>query len=73
MSDYSVNGALHQTKKVTRLEFCIYFALIFSLALPFHLIRWTYQALRFGKMPRLSPLARAWKDGQAVTPMIFRG
>jgi hypothetical protein len=73
MSDYSVNGALHQTKRVTRLEFSIYFALIFSVALPFHLIRWAFQTLRHGKLPRLSPFARAWKDGQAVTPMIVRG
>jgi hypothetical protein len=27
----------------------------------------------YASLPRLNPVMRAWKDAQAVTPMIFRG
>ena len=73
MTDYSANGDLHQVKRVNRVEFFIYYTLIFSLAVPPHVLGWLFQTLRHGKFPRLGPLARARKDAQAVTPMIFRG
>ena len=73
MSDYSANGDLHHVKRVPKTEFLVYFALIFCLALLPHVVGWTYQAIRLAKLPRLSPVVRAWKDAQAVTPMIFRG
>ncbi|MBI1170405.1 protein pufQ [bacterium] len=73
MSDYSVNGGLHHVKRVPKAEFFVYFALIFSLALLPHVVGWTYQVIRHASLPRLGPVARAWKDAQAVTPMIFRG
>lgn len=73
MSDSTANGKLHHAKRVPNAEFFIYFALIFSLALLPHVLGWTYQAIRRAALPRLSPVARAWKDAQAVTPMIFRG
>ncbi len=73
MSDYTANGELHHVKRVPKAEFVIYFGLILGLAIGPHVIGWTYQTIRHAKLPRLSPLARAWKDAQAVTPMIFRG
>lgn len=73
MSDYSVNGDIHPVKTVNKAEYFIYFALIFSLAVGPHVVGWLYQLLRHAKLPRLGPVARALKDAQAVTPMIFRG
>ena len=73
MSDYTSNGGLHPAKRVPRVEFVIYFTMIFCLALGPHLLGWTYQLIRHMALPRLSPVARAWLDAQAVTPMIFRG
>lgn len=73
MSDYTANGEMHHVKRVPKAEFLVYFAMIFSLAVMPHVLGWTYQTLRHAKLPRLSPVARAWKDAQAVTPMIFRG
>jgi hypothetical protein len=73
MSDYSANGALHHVKRVPKVEFVIYFALIFALAVLPHVVGWLYQTVRHAKLPRSNPAARAWKDAQAVTPMIFRG
>ncbi|GLS88809.1 hypothetical protein GCM10010873_37830 [Cypionkella aquatica] len=73
MSDYTANGDLHQVKRLNKTEFFIYFALIFSLAVLPHVVGWLLQTLRHAKLPRLGPVARALKDAQAVTPMIFRG
>ncbi len=73
MSDYTSNGEMHHVKRVPKAEFLIYFAVIFSLAFVPHVLGWTYQLIRHAALPRLSPWARAWKDAQAVTPMIFRG
>ena len=73
MSDYTANGDLHQVKRVNKTEFVIYFALIFSLAVLPHVVGWLLQAVRHSKFPRLGPVARALKDAEAVTPMIFRG
>jgi hypothetical protein len=58
---------------VNRVEFFIYYTLIFTLAVLPHVLGWLFQTLRHGKFPRLGPLARARKDAEAVTPMIFRG
>jgi len=69
MTDYSANGDLQQVKRVNRVEFFIYY----TLAVLPHVLGWLFQTLRHGKFPRLGPLARARKDAEAVTPMIFRG
>lgn len=73
MSDISAHGEMHHVNRVPKAEFFVYFAMIFTLALLPHVIGWTYQLVRHMALPRLSPTARAWKDAQAVTPMIFRG
>ena len=73
MSDYTANGDLQHVQRVPRAEFFVYFALIFALALLPHAIGWTASVIRWGRLPKFGPVARAWKDAQAVTPMIFRG
>ncbi len=73
MSDFTVNGDLQHVQRVPRAEFFVYFALIFALALLPHAIGWTASVIRWGRLPKFGPVARAWKDAQAVTPMIFRG
>ncbi len=73
MSDYTANSAGHHAKRVPKAEFILYFTLIFSLALLPHVVGWLYQAVRHASLPRRSPLARAWLDAQAITPMIFGG
>ena len=73
MSDATANAGFRHARRVPRAEFLVYFGLIFAIAVIFHIPVWTVQALRHARLPRLTPLARAWKDAQAVTPMIFRG
>jgi hypothetical protein len=73
MSDFSASGDLSGVKRVGRIEFSVYFALIFTLALGLHLLRWPVAALRALRLPQNGPLACATKDARAITPMIFRG
>jgi hypothetical protein len=73
MSDFSVNGDLHHVKRVNKAEYRIYFAMIFSVAVLPHVLGWLFQLARHGHLPRLGPVARALKDAEAVTPMIFCG
>lgn len=73
MSDFSASGDLSGVKRVGRIEFGLYFTLIFTLALGLHLLRWPVAALRALRLPRSGPLACAIKDARAITPMIFRG
>ena len=73
MSDTTVNGAFQHAKRVPKVEFFAYFALILAIASVLHVPGWIWQTVRHASLPRLSPLGRAWKDAQAVTPMIFRG
>ena len=47
--------------------------LIFGLAVLPHVLGWLFQTVRHARLPRLGPVARALKDAQAITPMIFRG
>jgi hypothetical protein len=73
MSDFSASGDLSGVKRVGRVEFSLYFALIFTLALGLHIVRWPVAMLRHLSVPKTGPLACAIKDARAITPMIFRG
>ena len=52
-------------------EYMIYFAIIFLLALPFATVTWLRDVVRRGSLNLRGPLARAWVEADAVTPMIF--
>ena len=53
------------------LEFHIYFALIFILAVPFGTERWIASVVRKRSLDTRGPLARAWADADRITPLIF--
>lgn len=75
MSDHTANGPVGSAQRapvrVPRAEFRLYFALIFLLALPVGVLTWLWAVGSTGRLPRLSPLARAYCDAKAITPMIF--
>ncbi|MDZ7904455.1 MAG: cytochrome PufQ [Cypionkella sp.] len=73
MSDFSASGDLSGVKRVGRVEFSLYFTMIFTLALGLHLIRYPFVAVRDLALPKAGPIACAIKDARAITPMIFRG
>ena len=72
MTDYHVDipkGARHSAGPV---EYAIYFAPIFVIALPFSLAVWASHPLRKGRLPDEGPLVRALKDARGITAQIIR-
>lgn len=53
------------------LEFQVYFALIFVLALPVATVRWLREAIAQRTLDLRGPLARAWAEADRTTPLIF--
>lgn len=71
MSDQAANTPHLRARRSARAEFAIYFSVIFIVALPFAVLGWLVQALRFGALPAKDPVSRAWCEARAITPQIF--
>jgi PufQ cytochrome subunit len=77
MSDHTAgghdgsHGASHG-HRTPRVEFYVYFSLIFMVAIPFAAIAWAIALVRERHLPVHGPLARAWREAGAITPAIFR-
>ncbi len=72
MTDYHVDipkGARHSAGPV---EYAVYFAPIFVIALPFSLLIWASYPLRTGHLPAEGPLSRALRDARGITAQIIR-
>ncbi len=63
--------ARRRTGRSRTLEFALYFALIFFLALPSAFIGWVRDVIRHRSLNLLGPLARAWAEADRTTPLIF--
>jgi hypothetical protein len=72
MADFTVNHPRHRGARTDRLEYRLYFALIFAFALVFAVLGWALAALR-GRAPATGPVARAMAEARQVAPLIFRG
>jgi len=53
------------------MEFNVYFAMIFLLAIPFKMWRWIVHVIRRRSLNVRGPLARAWAEADRITPIIF--
>ena len=75
MADFTVNAHRHHPKtgRGARVEYRLYFALIFLLALPFALLAHFWAVVRHARAPAQGPVARACAEAHAIAPMIFRG
>ncbi len=62
----------HRGHRPARLEYRIYFALIFAFAFVFAALGWALDRLR-GRRGRPGPVARAMAEARQVAPLIFRG
>ena len=60
-----------RTGRRSDLEFALYFALIFFLALPSAFSGWVRDVIRHRSLNLLGPLARAWAEADRTTPLIF--
>ena len=63
-------GQAHVRRR-RRAEFHVYFTLIFLLALPSETIGWARAVIRLRSLNLHGPLARAWREADRITPMIF--
>jgi hypothetical protein len=63
--------ARRRTGRSRTLEFALYFALIFLLALPSSFVGWLRDVNRHRTLNLLGPLARAWAEADRTTPLIF--
>ncbi|MFN3970445.1 MAG: cytochrome PufQ [Gemmobacter sp.] len=73
MTDYSFDIPKGRARRTGPVEYTIYFAPIFVMALPFSLAVWASYPLRKGRLPSEGPLARALRDARGITAQIIRG
>lgn len=73
MADFSVNETRHRGHQAHgRLEYRLYFAVIFLLALPFAAAAYAWAVVRHARAPEMGPIARARAEAHSIAPMIFR-
>ena len=73
MTDMTSNPPRARSRQARRrgLEFQLYFALIFALALPVATLRWMRDVVQYRTLDLRAPLARAWAEADRTTPLIF--
>lgn len=71
MTDFASNPPRLRRPCHRDLEFHLYFALIFLLALPFAAVAWVLDIPRRRTLNLAGPLARAWAEADRITPLIF--
>ena len=54
-----------------RVEFMIYFSVIFLATLPLASLTWLLAAIKSSGVPAKGPIARAWTQARIITPMII--
>ncbi len=72
MTDHTANGIAPLRAKNPTIEYRIYFAIIFTISLPWALVSWALgltnpQSEESGK----GFIARAWRQASIITPTIF--
>ncbi|MDT8857879.1 cytochrome PufQ [Paracoccaceae bacterium Fryx2] len=72
MTDYGIDEPKCRAHRAGRVEYSIYFALIFMITLPFALLAVPVTFALHGRLPEQSPLARARSEAHAAATMIFR-
>ena len=75
MADFTVNSPRGRgaARPGGALEYRLYFAVMFILALPFALLAYFWAVTRHARIPDQGPLARARAEAHLIVPMIFRG
>jgi hypothetical protein len=73
MADFSVNSHRHRAPRTERIEYRIYFGIIFLFALVFALMGYAWSVVRHAKTPPHGPIAQARAEAHQIAPFIFRG
>ncbi|MGC6391395.1 MAG: cytochrome PufQ [Alphaproteobacteria bacterium] len=56
-----------------RIEYSLYFSLIFVFIVPFMIVGWILQWMQPSADRMRDPMSAAWQRAGAITPMIFKG
>lgn len=73
MADFTVNSPRHKGVRTDRVEYRLYFGIIFLFALLFAAADHVWSVLRHARSPQTGPIARARAEAHQIAPMIFRG
>ena len=72
MTDITSNPPVRsQNGRRRSVEFKVYFATIFVVALPFATARYLRDIVEYRTLNLRGPLARAWAEADRTTPFIF--
>lgn len=74
MTDHTAGSTSHghARRRGSRVEFYVYFTLIFLLATPVAVTMWLVSLVIDRRLPPQGPFARAWREAGMITPEIFR-
>jgi len=73
MADFTVNAPRPRHMRTGKLEYRLWFALIFAAALPFAMAFWAWATVRDARMPAQGPISRARAEAHLIAPTILRG
>jgi len=72
MTDFASNAPpRRRTHDRRTAEYYLYFTLIFLIALPSAFIGWMREVMWRRTLNLSGPLARAWREADRITPLIF--
>ncbi|MFK7943024.1 MAG: cytochrome PufQ [Paracoccaceae bacterium] len=72
MTDHTANGLTHERSKGPSIEYRIYFAIIFTLCLPWAFVSWGLGlAHPDADAADKGFIGRAWHQASVITPLIF--
>ncbi|MBD0864177.1 MAG: protein pufQ [Rhodobacteraceae bacterium] len=71
MTDFTSDMAPPRSHKPPRVEFMVYFAIIFLAALPLACLTWVLAATKNESLTDKGPIGCAMSQARIITPMIF--
>ncbi len=72
MADTTANAPRPRHARTHSWEYGFYFSVIFVLALITGVLTWSWRVATTGRLPAMSPVARALADASVIAPIIFR-
>jgi len=63
--------AVERSHKPPKVEFMVYFGIVFVATLPLACVTWALATIKSGGRTDKGPVARAWTQARIITPMIF--
>ncbi|SIO50355.1 PufQ cytochrome subunit [Rhodovulum sp. ES.010] len=71
MTDQTSDVHVARAHRPPKVEFMVYFTIIFLAALPLAFVATLLAVVKRGDLKTKGPVARAWSQARIITPMIF--